>query len=73
MHIADIPEIASLTTPEKILLIEELWDDISADASCIPVPECHKQELDKRWECHRKEPGALLTVEELQQRIEQRK
>lgn len=72
MHIADIPEIASLTTSEKMLLLEELWDDIRSDSSRIPVPECHKRELDRRWVNHGKEPESLLTLEELQLRIEQR-
>ncbi|GJQ50772.1 MAG: hypothetical protein HKUEN01_31580 [Candidatus Kuenenia stuttgartiensis] len=29
MRASDIPEITKLSTPEKILLVEDLWDSIS--------------------------------------------
>ena len=38
MGVDDIPEIAQLTTPEKILLVEDLWDSVAADESSVPVP-----------------------------------
>jgi hypothetical protein len=47
MRVKDLPEISKLSIPEKILLVEDLWDHISADDSSIPVPESHKAELDK--------------------------
>ncbi|MCZ7624114.1 hypothetical protein KsCSTR_30000 [Candidatus Kuenenia stuttgartiensis] len=31
MRVNDIPEITKLSTPEKILLVEDLWDSISSD------------------------------------------
>ena len=49
MRINDIPEIAKLSTPEKILLVEELWDSIASTESLVPVPESHTEELDKRF------------------------
>ncbi|MGA3118428.1 MAG: addiction module protein [Syntrophobacteraceae bacterium] len=33
MRLNDIPEIARLSTPEKILLLEDLWDSIATDES----------------------------------------
>ena len=38
MRIQDIPEIDRLSTPEKILLVEELWDHIASDPSAVPIP-----------------------------------
>jgi putative addiction module component (TIGR02574 family) len=73
MHVADVPEISRLSTPEKILLVEELWDSIAGDESSVPVPQSHKEELDRRLESHRAHPGDLLSLEELQNRIEGRR
>ena len=46
----NIPEIAGLSIPEKILLVEDLWDSIARDETQIPVPESHRAELDRRAE-----------------------
>jgi putative addiction module component (TIGR02574 family) len=73
MRVKDLPEISKLSTPEKILLVEDLWDSISADRSAIPVPESHKLELDKRLNLYTSAPGALLSLDDLQARIENRK
>jgi putative addiction module component (TIGR02574 family) len=73
MRVSDIPGIARLSAAEKLLLVEELWDSIASDESGIPVPESHKAELDKRYTKFKSEPGNLLTLEELQDRIGRRK
>lgn len=73
MYIHDIPEIANLSTSEKILLIEDIWDSIRADQSGVPVPRSHIDELEQRFTRYEKNPGSLLTLEELQTRIEKRK
>jgi putative addiction module component (TIGR02574 family) len=73
MRVKDLPEISKLSTPEKILLVEDLWDNISADEFSIPVPESHKAELDKRLMRYKSAPGALLSLDDLRTRIEKRK
>jgi len=73
MHISDMPEIAKLSTPEKILLVEDLWDKIISDESDIPVPESHKKELSKRLRRYKTTPGNLLSLKELQTTIDNRK
>ena len=73
MRVKDLPEISKLSTPEKILLVEDLWDNISADDSTIPVPESHKAELDKRLKQYQSAPGTLLSPDDLSARIEKRK
>ena len=73
MRIRDIPEITKLSTPEKILLVEDLWDSIASDESMVPVPESHKEELDKRFKKYESAPGNLLSLEELRAKIDRRK
>jgi putative addiction module component (TIGR02574 family) len=69
----DIPGIAQLSTPEKILLVEDLWDSITSDESSVPVPQSHMEELDRRLKSYESHPGNLLSLEELQRRVERRK
>ncbi len=73
MRIRDIPEITKLNTPEKILLVEDLWDNIASDESGVPVPQSHMDELDKRLKRYELGPGNLLSLKELRTRIENRK
>ena len=73
MGVKDIPEIARMSTAEKILFLEDLWDSIASDESNIPVPQTHKAELDARLNTHEASPGDLLSLEELQKRINRRK
>lgn len=70
MRVKDLPEISKLSTPEKILLVENLWDSISADEVSIPVPESHKAELDARLQRYESAPGSLLSLDDLRARIE---
>ncbi|AFM25941.1 addiction module protein [Desulfomonile tiedjei] len=73
MRLTDIPEIAGLSTPEKILLVEDLWDSIAGDESSLVVPQSHKDELERRLDSYESGPGNLLSLEELQTRVEKRK
>jgi len=70
---SDIPEINKLSTPEKILLVEDLWDSIASDESAVPVPQSHMEELDRGLKRYGSPPGTLLSLEELRTRIERRK
>jgi putative addiction module component (TIGR02574 family) len=72
MQIRDIPEIQKMSIPEKILLLEDLWDSIIADENAIPVPESHRQEIRRRI-ASLDSFGKLLTVDELKSRIDARK
>lgn len=73
MKAVEVPEISNLSTPEKILFLEDLWDSISLNEEDIAIPESHKAELDRRLKKYLASPGELLTMEELQARINKRK
>jgi putative addiction module component (TIGR02574 family) len=73
MRVKDIPQIEKLSVPEKILLVEELWENISSQESAIPVPQSHMAALDRRFARHKTMPGTLLSIDELQARIDSRK
>jgi putative addiction module component (TIGR02574 family) len=73
MRVTDIPEIEQLSAPEKILLVEDLWDSIAVDESSVPVPSSHLKELRRREKKFEAAPGTLLSLEDLLGRIEKRK
>ncbi|OGX44559.1 MAG: addiction module protein [Omnitrophica WOR_2 bacterium RIFCSPLOWO2_12_FULL_46_30] len=72
MKVTDIPKISRLSTAEKILFVEELWDSI-VSIERIPIPESHKSELERRLAKYQNRSGCLLSLKELQARIEKRK
>ena len=41
-------QILSLTVPEKLQLIEDIWDSVAIEAEQIPLSQSQKQELDRR-------------------------
>ena len=73
MRVNDIPEIVRLSTAEKILLVEDLWDSIATAESATPVPRSHTEELDRRFKRYESAPGNILSFDELRTRIERRK
>ena len=73
MRVKDIAKIANLSTPEKILLVEDLWDNIVSDESNVSVPQSHSNELDRRLKRYKSNRGTLLSLEELRTRVERGK
>lgn len=68
-----LSEFPKMDTCEKILLVEELWDEIASEESHVSVPESHKKELERRYNKYREDPGCLLSLEELKGNIEDRR
>lgn len=58
-----------MSSPEKILLVEDLWDSIASDESGVPIPQSHMKKLDRRLKSYEPDPVNLLSLEELQVRI----
>ena len=49
MNTALAAEISRLSQAEKLLLVEELWDQIAAGADdTLSIPAAHREELDRR-------------------------
>jgi len=60
-----IQDLKNLSLPEKILLVEQLWDSIAEDASKDPLPQWKKELLEKRLSDHRETRSIGTTWEEL--------
>jgi putative addiction module component (TIGR02574 family) len=58
-----------LSIPERIILVEEIWDTIAADVDAIEITEEEKQIIDQRLEAYRQHPEAVSSWETVYRRI----
>jgi len=65
----EFPEIEALNSEEKLLMMEALWNSLSANPENIPVHEWQIAELERREEEFLKNPQPCLTWEEAKERI----
>jgi putative addiction module component (TIGR02574 family) len=61
-----------LTPPEKLQLVEDLWDDLAADPADVPIHEWQKEELARRKANLLSKPGAGVSWPDAQARIRAR-
>lgn len=54
-------EISALPVPERLELLEIIWDSLASDE--IPVPESHKRALDAALDDLERDPNASETWE----------
>lgn len=40
--------LGDMSTQEKLRTMEALWDDLIRDPESVPVPDWHREELEKR-------------------------
>lgn len=69
MIMETFPALARLSSAEKLLLVSELWDDLTAHPSDVPVSEEHIAELDSRIEAYRRDPAQVTSWEKIQKRL----
>ncbi len=64
-----VAEILALPVPERVRLVEAIWDSISAVPEALPLTEWQKEELDRRLAEFEASPEAGSTLEEVFARI----
>lgn len=69
MIMEKIPGLAALTTAEKFVLANELWDEIAADPEEVLVSDAQLAELDRRMEAYRENPTQVTTWDEIQAKL----
>ena len=50
-------EILQLPPSERLKLVEEIWDSLAATPKNVPIPDWHKEELDRRLDDPAPGPG----------------
>ncbi len=61
-------ELMKLTPAERIELVQDLWDSI-AQHDLPPLTDEEKEELDRRYAEHLRDPSTAITWEELRARL----
>jgi putative addiction module component (TIGR02574 family) len=74
----DPARLRALPLDERLKLIEDLWDSIAIDADSLPLPDWHRDEIDRRLDAStrgyqsvrlgKRCAGALLTGRDLHRR-----
>ena len=62
-------DILSLSIPERIQLVEEIWDTIANQSENLEITQEEKQIIDERLEAWRRNPKLCSSWEEVYQRI----
>ena len=65
-------DIATLTTDERLELIEQLWNSLSATPDAVPFPDAHRDELDRRLDELDREGPTGIPAEEVLSRLRSR-
>lgn len=65
-------DILSLSVPERILLVEDIWDSIAEIPDEVLLSEAQKQELDLRLDAYHRNPDAGSPWSEVRERIRNR-
>ena len=55
----------NLSIPERIRLVEEIWDTIAEENEAFELTDAQKRELDRRLESSRSNPGQGRTWDEI--------
>lgn len=55
----------NLSIPERIRLVEEIWDTIAEDNQAFELTDSQKRELDRRLESSHGNPGQGRTWDEM--------
>ena len=70
-----LPEAANelLKTPlsvtQRLKLIGELWDGIPDSVEALPIPDWHREELERRLAAADADPGAAIPWQEVKRRL----
>ena len=61
-----------LSVEQRLELISELWDSIPDSLDTLPVPDWHREELDRRLAAGDANPDAAIPWEEVKRRLREK-
>lgn len=64
-----LQDILNLSVSERILIVEAIWDSISANEDSVALSEETRQLLDDRLRAHQNNPNEGSSWEEVKSRI----
>jgi putative addiction module component (TIGR02574 family) len=60
--------IDKLSIEDRLILVQEIWDSIAAEAEHIPLTEAQRCELERRLAAHAADPSNVIPWEEVKAR-----
>jgi putative addiction module component (TIGR02574 family) len=63
------PGLEALSVEEKLILVDELWDEIAARPEAFPPREDHLELIEQRLDHYRKHPDDVVAWENVKARI----
>jgi putative addiction module component (TIGR02574 family) len=69
-NMSALKDILKLSVPERILLVEAIWESITAESDQLPLDEETKEILDQRLSAHKASPEAGKSWEDVKKDIE---
>jgi putative addiction module component (TIGR02574 family) len=74
MDTIKLSDLLQTSIAERIQLVQDLWDSIAAEAearpAALPLTEAQRQEVLRRSEAQRRNPGEATPLEDALARIE---
>jgi len=61
-----------LSIPERIQLVEDIWDSIAADTGAVAVPRAVLEEAERRLAEHRQDPDSGIPGEQVRAEMYER-
>ncbi len=68
----NMTSIFDLSSPEKLQLVEDLWDDLAATPAEVPIHDWQKEELARRKANLQNNPASTVSWEEVKVKIRSR-
>jgi putative addiction module component (TIGR02574 family) len=65
----DMDAIRKLSVSERLALVEEIWDSISADPASVPVSQAQIAEARRRLLDHETDPSTAVSWEDGEERL----
>ncbi len=62
----------SIPVPERIRLVEDIWDSIAASSEQVPVTAAQRAELDRRRQVHAADPQKPVEWTDARARISEK-
>jgi putative addiction module component (TIGR02574 family) len=64
-----IPRFDELSASEKLILLEEIWDDLAGQPSEVPVPDWQRIDLERRYQEYVRNPSEGSPWPEVRERL----
>jgi putative addiction module component (TIGR02574 family) len=69
---SQIADILELSVPERIRLVEEIWDSIAAVPEAVALSGEQIDEIERRLEDYRSDPTSVVPWKVVRERLRQR-